>query len=80
MIALELMIGGSYPNSGNGVTLARFIESSSANFEAMSQLAVHYRRDMYPSVVGDGMILHRGGDMVIRCRRDGPDEVYQLPA
>jgi hypothetical protein len=80
MIALELMIGGSYPNSGSGVTFSKFLESSSASFEADDQLLVHYRHDMYPSVVRDGMILHRGGVMVIRCRRDGPDEVYQLPA
>ena len=38
MIALELMIGGSYPSSGNGVTLAKFLESSSASFEAIDQL------------------------------------------
>jgi hypothetical protein len=38
MIAFELMIGGSYPNSGSGVTLAKFLESSSASLEADDQL------------------------------------------
>jgi len=40
-------MGGSYPKSGNGVTLAKFLESSSASFEAMSQLYVHFRHDVY---------------------------------
>lgn len=33
IIALESEIGGSYPKSGSGVTLARFLDSSSASLE-----------------------------------------------
>jgi hypothetical protein len=38
MIAFELMIGGSYPKSGSGVTLSKFLESSLASLEADDQL------------------------------------------
>jgi len=51
MIPLELMIGGSYPKSGNGVTLAKFLESSSVSFEAISQLHVQFRHDMYRALL-----------------------------
>jgi hypothetical protein len=33
MIALELETGGLYPKSGSGVTLPKFLQSSSASLE-----------------------------------------------
>jgi hypothetical protein len=41
MIALELLIGGSYPKSGRGVTLRKFFVNSSESFDAADQLLLY---------------------------------------
>lgn len=76
MIALELMIGGSYPSSGNGVTLAKFLESSSASFEAIGQPlndysctgrpGEHAKESATARIVGDWWLAQEG-TYLMRC-------------
>jgi len=76
MIALELMIGGSYPKSGNGVTLAKFLESSSASFEAVGQLRSNHSCAGHPAERAkesatarsvDGWWLGQKGTYLMKC-------------